>query len=210
VGYPLAAGDSVVFTAMLHNPTGESLGDVRLKVRLHYSPTGGSWRAPADVVPFFTHVTPPLDDSAYDLPPGRSERSLVVRPSVSGQVLAMGGHLHRFGESLRIEDAETGELLWEQTPVRADDGTVLEVPDDVLVWNGAFDLVAGHAYRVTAVYDNPTGQMIPAGGMGTVGGVIRPRSEWPAVDTSDTEYLWDVEKMLGSGSLAGEQAHASH
>jgi hypothetical protein len=133
-----------------------------------------------------------------------------VRPSVSGQVLAMGGHLHRYGESLRIEDGETGEILWEKKPVRAEDGTVLEVPDDILVWSGAFDLTAGHAYRVVAVYDNPTGQVIPDGGMGTVGGVIRPRGEWPTVDTSDAEYLWDVEKMLGAGSAVGQQAHASH
>ncbi len=209
VGYRIAAGDSVIFTSMLHNPTGESLGDVRLRVRLQYSPDGGSWREPADIVPFFTHVTPPLAETSYDLPPGHSERAIEVRPAVSGTVLAMGGHLHRYGTSVRIEDAETGEVLWETQARRASDGTVLEVPNDVLVWNGAFDLVAGHPYRVVAAYDNPTGQTIPEGGMGTVGGVIRPHGEWPAVDRGDVTYRWDFARMLGAAAGYGNAPQAS-
>jgi len=196
VGYRVTAGDSVAFTAMLHNPTGRPLGDVRLRIRLRYSPEARTWRAPADVVPFFSHVTAPLEDTSYDLPPGRSEKSLYVRPAVSGTILAMGGHLHRYGVALRFEDAETGRVLWETRAQQAPDGTVLEVPQTVLVWRGSFDVVAGHPYRVTAVYDNPSGMVIPGGAMGTVGGVIRPEGDWPSVDRSSQEYRWDVERML--------------
>ncbi len=57
VGYRVSEGDSLVFTAMLHNPTGAALGDARLVVWLRYSPAAGTWRSPVDVVPFFTHVT---------------------------------------------------------------------------------------------------------------------------------------------------------
>ena len=208
VGYRIAAGDSVIFTAMLHNPTSGPLGDVRLRIRMRYSPEGGSWRPPADVVPFFTHVTPPHEETSYDLPAGRSERAIEVRPAVSGTVLAMGGHLHRYGVSLRIEDANTSEVLWETEARRLGDGTVIEIPNDVLVWGGAFDLVGGHSYRVVAVYDNPTGERIPAGGMGTIGGVVRPRGDWPVVDRGDVTYRWDLERMLGSSS--GATHHGTH
>jgi hypothetical protein len=199
VGYRVNAGDSLVFTGMLHNPTNGSLGDVRLRIRLHYSPEATSWRAPADAVPFFTHVTGMLEDTSYDLPPGRSERSIEVSPAVSGQVLAMGGHLHRYGVSLRIEDAKTGDILWETFARRSADGTVLEVPNKVLVLSGSFDLVAGLRYRVVAVYENPTGRTLPLAAMGTVGGVIRPVGSWPEVDRSDPAYRWDEQRMLHSG-----------
>ena len=199
VGYRVNAGDSLVFTGMLHNPTNGPLGDVRLRVRLHYSPEARTWRAPADVVPFFAHVTGMLEDTSYDLPPGRSERAIDVRPAVSGQVLAMGGHLHRYGVSLRIEEADSGDVLWETVARRAADGTVLEVPNRILLWRGSFALVAGRPYRVVAVYENPTGRTLPLAGMGTVGGIVRPLGDWPEVDRSDPAYQWDEERMLGSG-----------
>jgi hypothetical protein len=199
VGYPVNAGDSLVFTGMLHNPTNGPLGEVRLRISLHYSPEARTWRAPADVVPFFTHVTGMLEDTSYDLPPGRSERAIEVNPAVSGQVLAMGGHLHRYGVSLRMEEAESGEVLWETVARRSADGTVLEVPNSVLVWRGSFDLVAGRPYRVVAVYENPTGRNLPLAAMGTVGGIIRPVGGWPEVDRSDPVYRWDEERMLHKG-----------
>jgi hypothetical protein len=196
VGYRISAGDSLAFTAMLHNPTGRALGSVRLRVQLRYSPEATAWRAPADVVPFFTHVTGLMQEPAYDLPPGRSERSALVRPATSGTVIAMGGHLHRYGVSLRIEDAVTKRTLWETYAVRDADGTVLEVPDEVLVWNGSFELMADREYRVVAVYDNPTGRTLLDEGMGTLGGVIRPAGPWPAADRNDVAYLWDAARVL--------------
>jgi hypothetical protein len=196
VGYRISAGDSLIFTAMLHNPTGQPLGAARVRVRLRYSPQSSDWREPAGVVPFFTHVTGLMQEPAYDLPPGPSERSALVRPATSGTVLAMGGHLHRYGVSLRIEDAVTRKTLWETHAVRATDGTVLEVPDEILVWNGSFELEAGRDYRVVAVYDNPTGRTVPEGGMGTLGGIIRPSGAWPEADRNHGVYLWDAARLL--------------
>jgi hypothetical protein len=80
--------------------------------------------------------------------------------------------------------------------VRATDGTVLEVPDEILVWNGSFELEAGRDYRVVAVYDNPTGRTVPEGGMGTLGGIIRPSGAWPEADRNHGVYLWDAARLL--------------
>lgn len=195
VGLPVSAGDSLLVTAMLHNPTTEPYRGVRLTVRLHYTSTG-PWTPPADVVPFGTHVTPSLEETAYDIPPGRSRKSLLVRPAVSGTVLALGGHLHRYGVSVRLEDAVTGERLWQTEARRAPDGTVLEVPHDILVWSGGVELRAGHPYRVTAVYDNPTDRTVPWGGMGTLAGILMPDGPWPEADPDAPEYRWSLEREL--------------
>jgi hypothetical protein len=195
-GYFVAQGDSLILSAMLHNPTDRELQDVRLTVELQYSPEG-PWAPPQDVVPFFSHVTPPLEETSYDIPPGVSERSLELRPSVSGTILGLGGHLHRYGTSVRLEDVTEGRVLWEQVAVRAPDGTIVELGQDVFVWSQGPKLRTDRTYRVTATYDNPTGSTIVAGGMGTVGGVIVPDAPWPHVDRHAPEYVWQIEREIG-------------
>lgn len=208
VGYFLSTGDSLLVTAMLHNPTGAPLHGIRVRIRLHYTPRG-PWKAPMNVVPFSTHVTEPLAETSYDLPPGRSERSIEVQPAVSGTVLGLGGHLHRYGIGLRLEDVASGRVLWKTEPERAPDGSILEIPYDVLVWSGGIDLHHDRLYRVTATYDNPTGDTIHGGGMGTLGGIIVPDGPWPKVDRSSEVYRWDLEREISHTAVeeggAGDQ-----
>ncbi len=44
------------------------------------------------------------------------------------------------------------------------------------------------------VYDNPTGETIPSGGMAQIGGLFRPDdlADWPANDRSDPLYQLDL------------------
>ncbi len=67
-----------------------------------------------------------------------------------------------------------------------------------------------YRYRVTVVYDNPTGALLPDGGMGAVAGGFVPdrRGAWPRVDTTDAAYRQDLTDILlhmGSGA-----AHHHH
>ena len=195
VGYPLEAGDSLLVTAMLHNPTNHSLEGVQLQITLHYSPPG-SWQSPMPIVPFFTHVTAPMHEPSYDLPPGISAQSLEIKPSVSGRILGIGGHMHKYGVLLRLEDVTRGRLLWEKKAVRSPDGTVLEIPQQKYVWSSGPALRSDRTYRVTAVYDNPTGDTIPNGGMGTIGGAIVVDDPWPEVDRLAAEYIWYMKREV--------------
>ncbi len=197
IGYPLEKGDSILVTAVLHNPTGQDLEGVQLEIRLQYSPPG-SWQSPLPVVPFFTHVTPPLEETSYDLPPGFSHRSIEVRPAISGRILGLGAHLHRYGISVRLEDPIEGRVLWERRAKQSADGTVLEIPHDVFVWSRGPRVESDRTDRVTAIYDNPTGDMIPDGGMGTLGGVIVLEEPWPHVDRQAAEHVWDLNREAGS------------
>jgi hypothetical protein len=194
VGYPMQEGDTLLVTAMLHNTTGRHLEGVQLRIRMDYSPETGSWRPPLPVVPFFAHVTPPMSDPSYDLPVGRSEKSIELRPAVSGEILGLGGHLHRYGVLLRLEDTTTGELIWEKEAEQDPEGQILEVPQDRFVWSSLPEIRSDHVYRLTAVHDNPTGAPIPGGGMGTLGGAIYVTESWPEVDRRAEEYAWYLER----------------
>ncbi len=198
LGYPLQAGDSLLATAMLHNPDGRDYRGVRVRVHLRYTPLPAAGSV-TPVVPFFMHVTPPVGHSGYDLPPGRSERSWESRPAVAGRVLAFGGHIHRYGTELRLEHAATGKVLW-RGKVRTDSaGHVVSIQRDVYKWSRGVRLDPGEVYRVTAVYDNPTGDTLRDAGMGTVAGIFRPTRAWPAVSRNDPLYARDRARELEAG-----------
>jgi len=207
VGYPLQEGDTLLVTAMLHNTTGRDLKGVQLTVEFRYSPLEGPWRPPLPVVPFFAHVTAPMSDPSYDLPPGRSARSIDLSPAISGEIIGLGGHLHRYGVLLRLEDVTAGEVIWEKEAERSEDGQVLEIPYDRFVWSSLPRLRSDHTYRLTAIHDNPTGETIVGGGMGTLGGAIYVEDPWPQVDRQAVEYDWYLNREATSGQREGHEHH---
>jgi hypothetical protein len=210
LGYPLHEGDTLLITAMLHNPGSRAYGDVRVRVIGRFTPSAGR-PEPFEVFPFFTHVTAPDSTSSYDLPPGRSERSRLIQPAIGGRVIGLGGHLHRYGVELTLEDITTGELLWKSEAVRDSAGNVLEVPVRFFLWRGGLPLRSDRVYRMTGVYFNPTGDTIRGGGMATMGGALRPHAgaAWPALDRQHPIYLLDLARELGTAP-GGQHVHAGH
>jgi len=64
-------------------------------------------------------------------------------------------------------------------------------------------------------YDNPTGQSIPDGGMGVVGGLFIPDrgSAWPATDPADSLYQRDLRHAMrigGSHDMMMMSGHEMH
>jgi len=218
-GYPFSAGDSLLITAMLHPnytdgtlPDGGRIEGVQVRIRMFYSEPG-PWSDPASVFPIFTHVTEPGTETFYDMPPGISARCFDVTPAVDGTVIALGGHLHRYGAAISLEEIETGKVLWSTTAERSPDGEVLAVPPELLVRAGGIELKAGRGYRIKATYDNPTGGIVRDGAMGTLGGVYLTERPWPAVDPDDPIYQWDVarERVPAAGhSMTHEGGTTAH
>jgi hypothetical protein len=147
---------------------------------------------------------PVTGSKAFDLPVGRTERFWEGQPAISGTILGLGGHLHDYGVSLELKDVTTGEVVWRGTPVTDGTGRVTSFPlARFYNWHRiGLHVVATHRYRLTAVYDNATGQPIPDGGMGAVAGLFVPDwgATWPAVDRADTLYQQDWAATLNSGS----------
>jgi hypothetical protein len=207
LGYRIRPGDSLLVTAMLHNPTPRKYDDVRLRVRLALSPVT-SWLRPLSIRPVYLDVMPPAGAHSFDLPPGRSVRSWEGRPAVPARLLAAGGHLHQYGTSLRLENLSTGELIWEARPETGKAGEVLGMPRRYFLPLGV-QLNPDHRYRLSAEYDNPTGKVLVDGGMGALGGIVLPASgkEWPRVARSDSVYQHDVRVTTGEGAMHHETGH---
>ena len=73
-------------------------------------------------------------------------------------------------------------------------------------------IVPTHRYRLSAVYENPTGRVIRDGGMGAVAGLFVPDhgTVWPAVDTSDVFYQQDLLATIRSGGMAPAMMMTGH
>ncbi|HEU4453403.1 MAG TPA: hypothetical protein VFR81_10095 [Longimicrobium sp.] len=214
LGYRVTRGQRLIVTAMMHNPTGRAQRGVTLRLRFPYTPAD-AWIKPISVLPFYMDVMPPASLHSYDLPAGRSAKSWEARPAVSGRIVAVGGHLHRHGVSLRLEDVTAGKVIWDGKPEVDAQGEVVGMPTKKFIWRFGFPVRADHVYRLTAVYDNPTGRTIPGGGMGALGGVLVPddESKWPAVDRAHPELRLDW-RLVHTGNQEGHGhgggGHGSH
>jgi len=208
---PLARGDSLGIYAMWNNPSDRELTGVFVKVVLPYA-TNSAERQKALPVYFDTNNNIG-GKTSYDLPPGRSERAFEFDLPVAGGLLAASGHLHDFGVELRLEEAESGRVLTRLKPDRDDDGRVTGVQQRIYrrffkLVDARIRLEAGTRYRVVGVYDNPTGETIPDGGMAHVVGLFSPDDPqaWPDLDPSLEAYRVDVSAL----PPPFEDAHVHH
>ena len=172
IGYPVERGDSLLFSLMLSNETDTDYGPVTVRVHMRYS-TGNPILPTIAVQPFYMDVMPPAGVHAYTLPAGKSAKSWEGSPAVPGRILALGGHLHKYGTLLRFEDVTAGKVLWEAKPVTDTTGEVVAMPRKYFLWRLGLEIRPDHVYRVTAEYDNPTGKAIEDGAMGTLACLYR-------------------------------------
>ena len=198
-GSTVRQGTRLVANAMLHNPTDIDYRAVRARAVIEYVPAGRPWPL-FQGYPFQLDVLFPWGDKSFDLPPGPSSRSFEASPMLSGVVVGIGGHVHEHATRIAFENATTGEVIWEAAPVLDSTGAVVGVPVGRLYsWTrlGA-RIDPAQRYRVTVQYHNPTGDTIPAGGMGVVGGLFVPDdpARWPVADTTDALYRNDLRHYL--------------
>lgn len=197
LGYRLHRGDSLLVVAMLHNPTNTGHRQALVRVHVAYTPFR-RWFQPLGIYPFYLDVMPPDGKHAYNLPPGRSEQSWEGSPAIAGRIFGVGGHLHKYGTTLRFQDVTEGKMIWEAAPATDRVGNVTGMPSRFFFPLG-IPVKAGHVYRLTAIYDNPTGQTLPDGGMGAFGGALWPGQNiaWPTVQPDHPVYRHDVDITYG-------------
>lgn len=200
IGARIRRGERIVANAMLHNPTGEAYRGVRVRMVVNYTPEGRPWPLLAGS-PWQLDVAFPVGDKSFDLPPGRSERSYLGSPAVAGKLVVIGGHLHEYGQIIELWDATSGELIWHGEPAPGRDGKRGAVPIGRLygLTRIGAHITPSHRYRIRVVYENPTGSVVSAGGMGVVAGLFIPDrgAVWPSADPSDSLYQKDLRHFLG-------------
>ena len=206
-GLPLQRGQRLIAGAMLANASAVAYHHVHVRLVLHYVPGGLPWPLyrtyPWSIDVQYPLGRPPTGSKAFDLARGHTERFWEGSPAIPGSILGLGGHLHDYGVSLELRDMTTGDVLWRGTPKTDGAGRVITFPlARFYSWRRlGIHVIPAHTYRLTAVYENPTGKAIRDGGMGAVAGLFVPDrgATWPAVDTANTLYQQDQAATLRSG-----------
>ena len=211
IGYHASTGDTVLVSSMLHNETMADYRGVTLRIRVPYT-SRSAWMEPFSIFPFYLDVMPPAGTHSFDLPPGRSEKYWEGKPAIAGRMLGVSGHLHKYGVELRLDDMTAAKEIWSGKPSIDSAGNVSGMPLKKFLTRFGVPLDPTHVYRLTAVYDNPTGKVIPDGGMGALGGVMVPRgiSRWPLVRRDDPEYLLDLRVTYRLDKEPPPVANGSH
>ena len=212
LGYPLGPGMQVLVSAMFAPLPDASHDEAFLHIRLPYTPfeDPGLVR-PVDVYPFYLDVMGPIGDKDFPLPPGTHGRSWEGSPAVDGRILGIGGHLHDYGDWIRLEDVTANKVIWETGPEVDGEGRTVAVPTSRLWWRGGVRIRKDHVYRISVQYSNPLGHPAPDGGMGAVGGIIIAADEdWPAFSREHPDYVQDLRNTLEKPNEAAHtHGHAS-
>jgi hypothetical protein len=197
VGVPLARGDTLGLYSAFHDIDGKTVEHAYVIVTLPWIPAGHA--NPIDVLPFFADVNCVVGGtSAWDLPPGKSERRGEFTMPISGSLLALGGHVHDYARSVRLEDAENGKVLVRLATKLTADGHLVSLGRRIFGFHEeGLPLLAHHRYRVVAEYDNPTGHVLKQGGMASMAGAFVPDdvSKWPLLDPLNADVQRDIASV---------------
>lgn len=210
VEVPLERGDSLGLYAMWNNTSGVDIDGIFIQVVIPYADEN---KNPEKVMPFYFDTNNNIGGkTSFDLPPGRSTRSYEFELPLGGALLAASGHLHDYGVEVRLEEAATGRVITTLKPDKDADGHVTAVEQKIYrkffkIFDARIPMKAGVRYRVVGVYDNPTGEVIPDGGMAHMVGLFAPDdpSAWPALDRDTEAYRADVAAL--PAPLGGSHIH---
>ena len=195
VGVPLEEGQNLGFYVMWDNATGETLEEVYIRLAIPWTPAEEAEDI-VEVMPLYVDVNNQIGfTNAYDLKPGRSERSWEFQPPVDGRFLMASGHLHDFGEVVRLEDAATGEVLLEIRGDMDEKGFIHGIERRIMgVWHGGLRLEKDRTYRVVGVYDSPLSETVPMGAMAHIVGIFAPDDidAWPAAEPGSELWALDL------------------
>ncbi|MGH9532330.1 MAG: hypothetical protein ACRD2Q_08045, partial [Terriglobales bacterium] len=171
IGYAVSKGEKIRINTMFHNPTDTSYPEAYLVVEMEYQPRGeGSGLK--SVYPAWFDVKE-CGGSSYDLPAGASAKTGRFRLGYSGILLGVGGHLHDFGQFVRLQDVGRNRDV---ADLRADvdaEGRIRSMPIANFAASGGYRMNVGDTFEVTASYQNPGAEQAE-GAMGIAVGYFLP------------------------------------
>jgi len=213
LGLPLVKGQELGFYASWHNDTGRDIRAAYIRVAMDYEESGSDGLTP--ILPVYLDTNNEIGGSnMFTVEPGRTEKEWQFELPVSGKLLAATGHLHDYGEHVRLEDVETGEVLVRLDAIKDEGGKLEGVERKIFrKWLGLRSdpvrLEAGYRYRVVGVYDSPETEPIVDGAMAHIVGIFVPDdlSAWPALDKESEMVKLDLS---GLPPRLGAHKHQGH
>ncbi|GMR12092.1 MAG: hypothetical protein BMS9Abin29_0279 [Gemmatimonadota bacterium] len=210
VGVPLDYGQSLGFYAMWSNTLGRDLS-AYIELRVPYLST--TQEPQFEVLPLYLDVNNVIGgESSFDLHSGVNERAFEFEFETAGRIMMVGGHMHDYGEWVRLEDVETGEVLIEVKGELDDKGKTHGVERKIIGFgDDALHVEPGHRYRVVARYDYPESETLKDGAMAHMMGIFVPDdlSDFPELDRSADLYNLDFTN-LPTGELHVDGAIGRH
>lgn len=193
---PIERGERLGFYIAWHNDTGRDLHGATVRIVMNWIPREVA-RSYTPVLPIYIDVNNDVGGSnTFDVPPGKSSKAFEFAAPTSGYLLAVTGHLHDYGSSVRLEDAETGKVIVKLAGNRDAGGKIVSMPRKIFLLR-PLRLREGHRYRIVAEYESPLNETIVNGAMANILGVFAPdsRSRWPAIDPADPTFRKDIESL---------------
>ncbi len=171
VGYRVHKGDRIRIGTMFHNPTDADYPQTWLEVKIEYQNAArGDLKS---IYPAWFDVQQ-CGDSGYDLGPGRTLKIGEIKLDFSGLLLGVGGHMHDYGRQLELFDVTRSHTVAALKAQLDPTGKIQSMP--VVRFGEGYKLNKGDVLRVSAIYDNPKGE-IPDGAMGIVVGYFLPADD---------------------------------
>ena len=205
IGVRIESRSEMALLTAWANESGEDLHDVMLDLVVPYLADNRMPR-PQEIRSFGIDLGfRPAESDAFDIEPGRTVHQRDFVAPTSGRILAVGGHLHDYAESIALVDQTTGKVLFQLKPKTDAAGKVSGVGRKLFgVTGDGLRIRAGRAYRVIAIYQNPLGRTLVNGGMAVLAGVFAPEdaARWPALDRTDPVFLADLANLDRLGWVA--------
>ena len=193
---PLRRGERLGFYVAWHNDTGRDFRGATVRIVIAWIP-GEAAKSYTAVLPVYFDVDNEVGaTNTFDLPPGKSSKSFEFAAPASGYLIGVTGHLHDYGRSVRLEDAETGKVMVRLVAKRDSSGRILEIPRKVFLLR-PLRMREGHRYRIVAEYESPRAETIVDGAMANILGVFAPdsHSRWPVIDPNDPTFIKDIASL---------------
>ncbi len=171
IGYSVSQEDKIRISTMFHNPTETAHPEAYLVVEMEYE-LHGQGSGLKSVYPVWFDVKE-CGGSSYDLPAGASTKSGRFRLGYSGVLLGVGGHLHDFGQAVRLEDLGRKQEVADLKAELDSEGRIRSMPIAHFAARGGYRMDRGDTFQVTARYQNP-GAELQEGAMGIAVGYFLP------------------------------------
>ena len=195
MGYPVVANQELGINAMLANPTDTAYTAAYVRATIAVVPAGRP--NVRNVMSFYAETSyDSTGNSDFDLPPGESSKLVEFTVPVAGQVLAVGGHIHDYGTRMLVVRAGGADTLYNAVPRTDSSGAVKGMPTQPM-FGRAVRVAPGDRFVMTVSYNNPSGRLLEAAGMGTFGVVFAPDdiSQWPVLDRNDARVKHDLADL---------------
>jgi hypothetical protein len=104
-----------------------------------------------------------------------------------GVLLGVGGHMHDFAKRIVLEDVTRKETVASLDAKVDEQGRLVGMPVKTFFDQGGYKFAAGDQLRISAVYENPTGELLRQGAMGIVVGYFVPSDDTPVAALRGTK-----------------------